>query len=119
VRVCGFPDWVISVISDVLARSSLDNWGVMNRRKSEFVLFVIGGGVLYLTTQLVIVLTLGEPLPLLGWVGFLIVSTIVVAASTILAVFLVHSSLAAASQVPGERPIATPGVHCAVMRDGR
>jgi hypothetical protein len=79
--------------------------------RSELVLFAVGGGVLYLTTQLAIVLTLGERLPLLGWIGFAVASTIVLAASTILAIFLVRSSRTAGSEAPRERPIGRPGVH--------
>jgi hypothetical protein len=79
--------------------------------RSELVLFAVGGGVLYLTTQLAIVVTLGEKLPLLGWIGFAVASTIVLAASTILAVFLVRSSRGAGSEAPIVRPSGTPGVH--------
>lgn len=79
--------------------------------RSELVLFAVGGGVLYLTTQLAIALALGDRLPLLGWIGFAVASTIVLAASAILAVFLVRSSRAAGSEAPREPPIGTPGVH--------
>lgn len=79
--------------------------------RSAIVLFAVGGGVLYLTTQLAVVLTLGERLPPLGWVGFAIASTIVLAASVVLAVFLVRSSRAAGSEAPREGPTGTPGVH--------
>jgi hypothetical protein len=79
--------------------------------RSELVLFAVGGGVLYLTTQLAIVVTLGETLPLLGWIGFAVASTIVLAASTILAVFLVRSSRGAGSEARHMRPTASPEVH--------
>jgi hypothetical protein len=71
----------------------------------------VGGGVLYLTTQLAIVLTLGERLPLLGWIGFAVASTIVLAASVVLAAFLVRSSGGAGSEASLERPPGQPGVH--------
>jgi hypothetical protein len=79
--------------------------------RSELVLFAVGGGVLYLTTQLAIVVTLGERLPLLGWIGFAVASTIVLAASTVLAVFLVRSSRGAGSGAPHMRLTGSPGVH--------
>jgi hypothetical protein len=88
--------------------------GAAHRRlggRSELVFFAAGGGVLYLTTQLVIAVTLGETLPLLGWIGFAVASTIVLGASTILAVFLVRSSRGAGSEAPRVRPSGTPGVH--------
>ncbi|MEX2421320.1 MAG: hypothetical protein WD670_05820, partial [Actinomycetota bacterium] len=50
-------------------------------------------------------------LPPLAWIGFAVVTTIVLAASTVLAVFLVRSSTAAGSEPPPARPIGTPGVH--------
>jgi hypothetical protein len=88
--------------------------GVQRHRlggKRELVLFAVGGGVLYLTTVLTVTVALGESLPLLGWIGFAVASTIVLAASTILAVFLVRSSVAAGSEPPPARPVGTPGVH--------
>jgi hypothetical protein len=75
------------------------------------VLFVVGGGVLYLTTVLAVTVALGDELPLLGWIGFAVASTIVLIASTILALFLVRSSAAAGSEAPRERPIGTRVVH--------
>jgi hypothetical protein len=79
--------------------------------RSELVIFAVGGGVLYLTTQLLVVLALGERLPPLGWIGFAVASIVVLAASTILAVFLVRSSCAAGSEAPRESPAGTPGMH--------
>jgi hypothetical protein len=79
--------------------------------RSELVLFAVGSGVLYLTTQLAITVTLGERLPLLGWIGFAVVATIVLAVSTVLAVFLVRSSRGAGSEAPHELPEGIPGVH--------
>jgi hypothetical protein len=79
--------------------------------RSELVLFAIGGGVLYLTTQLAVTVALGERLPLLGWIGFAVASTIVLGASTILAIFLVRSSVGVGSEPPREQPKGTPGVH--------
>jgi hypothetical protein len=79
--------------------------------RRELVVFAVGGGVLYLTTQLAITLALGETLPTRGWIGFAVASTIVLAASTILAVFLVRSSQGAGSERPSTRPPGPPGVH--------
>jgi hypothetical protein len=79
--------------------------------KAELALFALGGGLLYLATALVVTVTLGEGLPLLGWIGFAVASAIVLAASTILAIFLVRSSLAAGAERPPARPFGTPGTH--------
>jgi hypothetical protein len=79
--------------------------------KTVLVLFALGGGALYLTAVLVVTLGLGGGLPLLGWVGFAVASTIVLAASAIVAVFLVRSSLGAGSEPPQRRPIGRPGLH--------
>jgi len=78
---------------------------------AELVLFALGGGVLYLATLLAITLTWGEELPLLGWIGFAVASSVVLAASAILAVFLVRSSTGAGSEPPQRRPRRTAGVH--------
>jgi hypothetical protein len=61
------------------------------------VLFAIGGGVLYLTGILAITLLL-EDLPTVGWIGFAVAATVVLAAGTLMAVFLVRSSRAAGSE---------------------
>jgi GABA permease len=75
------------------------------------VLFALGGGVLYLATLLAVTLGWGESLPLLGWIGFAVASTVVFAAGTILAVFLVRSSTRAGSEPPQRRPRRMAGVH--------
>lgn len=74
-------------------------------------LFALGGGVLYLATLLVVTLAWGRELPLLGWIGFAVASTVVLAVSTVLAVFLVRSSTGAGSEPPRWRPRRTAGVH--------
>jgi GABA permease len=79
--------------------------------KTELVLFAIGGGVFYLATLLVVTLTWGTDLPLLGWIGFAVAATVVLAASTILAVFLVRSSAGAGSEPPQRRASRTAGTH--------
>jgi hypothetical protein len=94
---------------DQKARSTI---GMVRRRlggKTELVLFAFGGGVLYLVTALVMTLTLGERLPLLGWIGFAVAATIALAASTVLAVFLVRSSIGAGTEAPLQ-PRRTAGV---------
>jgi hypothetical protein len=79
--------------------------------RTELVLFALGGAVLYLATLLAVTLTWGKDLPLLGWIGFAVASTVVLAASTILAVFLMRSSTGAGSEPPQRRPRRTAGVH--------
>jgi hypothetical protein len=78
---------------------------------TALVVFALGGGVLYLATLLVVTLAWGKDLPLLGWIGFAVASTVVLAASSILAVFLVRSSRGAGSERPERRPRRTAGVH--------
>jgi hypothetical protein len=75
------------------------------------VVFAVGGGVLYLATLLVVTLTWGTDLPLLGWIGFAVAATVVLAASAILAVFLVRSSAGAGSEQPQRRASRTSGLH--------
>lgn len=77
----------------------------------ELVLFAVGGGVVYLTMVLGLTVALGEGIPLLGWIGFALVATVVLAASTVLAVFLVRSSGAAGAEAPPRRAASTAGVH--------
>ncbi|HUP33228.1 MAG TPA: hypothetical protein VM184_09370 [Gaiellaceae bacterium] len=79
--------------------------------KRVLVLFAVGGGVVYLTTVLGITLALGEELPLLGWIGFAVAATIVLAAGTGLAVFLVRASAAAGAEPPARRRVETAGAH--------
>jgi hypothetical protein len=79
--------------------------------RTELVLFALGGGLVYLATALVLTLTLGEGLPLLGWIGFAVAATVVLAASTILALFLVWSSTRAGSEPPLLRPASTAAAH--------
>ena len=78
---------------------------------TELMLFAVGGGALYLATLLAVTLTWGKDLPLLGWIGFAIASLVVLAASTILALFLVRSSTGAGSEPPQRRPAGRAGVH--------
>lgn len=66
--------------------------------------FAVGGGLLYLIGVLALTLAL-EDLPTAGWIGFGVAATIVLATSTILAVFLVRSSRAAGSEA-SVRPAA-------------
>lgn len=99
---------------DVVAPTPSARRDAIGRRlggKGELVLFALGGGVLYLATLLAITLGWGRDLPLLGWIGFTVASTVVLAASTILAVFLVRSSSGAGSEAPQRRPPRKPGVH--------
>lgn len=87
--------------------------------KTELALFAIGGGVLYLATLLAVTLTWGTDLPPLGWIGFALVATVVLAASTILAVFLVRSSTGAGSEPPQGQASRTAGMHrVLVVADG-
>lgn len=79
--------------------------------KRVLVLFAVGGGVVYLTTVLGITLALGEDLPLLGWLGFVVAATVVLAAGTGLAVFLVRASGAAGAEPPSRRAVRREGVH--------
>ena len=88
--------------------------GTLRRRlggKTELVLFALGGGVLYVATVLVGTLTLGDGLPLLGWIGFAVASTIVLVASTVLAVFLVRSSVGVGYEAPRPRARRAAGAH--------
>jgi GABA permease len=66
--------------------------------------------VLYLTGILALTLAL-EDLPTAGWIGFGVAATVVVAVSTVLAVFLVRSSRAAGSEGPQPQAARTAGVH--------
>jgi hypothetical protein len=79
--------------------------------KSELALFAVGGGVLYLMTVLAVTVALGDELPLLGWIGFAVASTIVLAASSILAIFLVRASGAAGSEAPASATSSRAGAH--------
>ena len=88
--------------------------GTLRRRlggKTELVLFALGGGVLYVATVLVGTVTLGDGLPLLGWIGFAVASTIVLVASTVLAVFLVRSSVGVGYEAPRPRARRAAGAH--------
>jgi hypothetical protein len=85
--------------------------------KGELVLFAVGGGVLYLTMLLAVTVALGEGLPLLGWIGFAVAATVVLAASTMLAVFLVRSSTGAGAAAPQRRPQPTAGHRVLVVAD--
>ncbi len=72
-------------------------------------LIIVGGGLAYLTIVLVFTLAFGDTVPLLGWIGFAVVATVVVIASVTLALFLVRSSRSGAhpSEVePAGRPDA-------------
>jgi len=79
--------------------------------RSGLVLFAVGGGLLYLTALVAITVALGEPVPSLGWIGFAVASTVVLAASAAFAAFLVRSSRAAGLEAARERPARTPGPH--------
>jgi hypothetical protein len=81
------------------------------RGKLELMLFAVGGGVLYMATVLVLTAALGEHVPLLGWIGFAVASTLVLATSTALGSFLVRSSAAAGSAAPARPAPRTPGTH--------
>jgi hypothetical protein len=75
----------------------------VRRRRGAAVLagFALGGAAVYLATQLVVTLALGEALPVLGWVGFAVVVGVVAVAASGLAVFLVGAARQAGVETVG------------------
>jgi hypothetical protein len=86
---------------------------------AELVTFALGGALLYLCAALAFALILGEGLPVLGWVGFGVVATVVLGAATALAVFLVRAARAAGAETVRPRVSGVTGVHrVLVVADG-
>jgi hypothetical protein len=69
-------------------------------------LFALGGGALYLVAMIAVPLAVGDELPAGAWVGFGILTAIVLGVSTGLAIFLVRSSRAAGSEAPARRAVS-------------
>jgi hypothetical protein len=79
--------------------------------KGTLALIIVGGGVVYLAIVLGFTIAQGDSVPLLGWIGFAIVTAVVLVASGVLSLFLLRSSTGAGARRPSPPPEPPPGTH--------